>query len=211
MDFPIYIGTIRMGLTILQVKIPMMYFSPLTSFNVISKQYRPRWNATLCTRRHFIWIFTVCQSTCLPVSRIQRVKEENIQAALVVFFTFAIPYFQVELTGSSIYEYIHPNDHDEMAAILTMPQSYQPHIQGIVDNIHGIVLLNTLVSSISEIRNKREWCTIILWVLRLFDFIWIWRMLFIKSITFSRKNYKRNHCIKDGCVADTPTESTYNH
>lgn len=35
---------------------------------------------------------------------------------------------QVELTGSSIYEYIHPNDHDEMAAILTFQQPCNPHL-----------------------------------------------------------------------------------
>jgi len=35
---------------------------------------------------------------------------------------------QVELTGSSIYEYIHPNDHEEMAAILVLQQPCNPHI-----------------------------------------------------------------------------------
>ncbi|KAL4232936.1 putative secreted beta-glucosidase sim1 [Mactra antiquata] len=35
---------------------------------------------------------------------------------------------QVELTGSSIYEYIHPNDHDEMAAVLTVQQPCNPHL-----------------------------------------------------------------------------------
>ncbi|XP_045197307.2 single-minded homolog 2-like [Mercenaria mercenaria] len=35
---------------------------------------------------------------------------------------------QVELTGSSIYEYIHPNDHDEMGAVLTMQQPCNPHV-----------------------------------------------------------------------------------
>lgn len=28
-------------------------------------------------------------------------------------------FFQVELTGNSIYEYIHPADHDEMTAVLS--------------------------------------------------------------------------------------------
>jgi len=28
---------------------------------------------------------------------------------------------QVELTGNSIYEYLHPGDHDEMKAVLTPP------------------------------------------------------------------------------------------
>ncbi|XP_078618035.1 single-minded homolog 2-like isoform X1 [Branchiostoma floridae x Branchiostoma japonicum] len=35
---------------------------------------------------------------------------------------------QVELTGNSIYEYIHPADHEEMAAILTVHQPIHTHI-----------------------------------------------------------------------------------
>ncbi|XP_019896574.1 single-minded homolog 1-A [Esox lucius] len=34
---------------------------------------------------------------------------------------------QVELTGNSIYEYIHPADHDEMTAVLTACQPYHSH------------------------------------------------------------------------------------
>uniref|UniRef100_A0A3Q3L5I3 SIM bHLH transcription factor 1a n=1 Tax=Mastacembelus armatus TaxID=205130 RepID=A0A3Q3L5I3_9TELE len=34
---------------------------------------------------------------------------------------------QVELTGNSIYEYIHPEDHDEMTAVLTAHQPYHTH------------------------------------------------------------------------------------
>uniref|UniRef100_A0A7N8XKS7 Single-minded homolog 1-like n=1 Tax=Mastacembelus armatus TaxID=205130 RepID=A0A7N8XKS7_9TELE len=34
---------------------------------------------------------------------------------------------QVELTGNSIYEYIHPADHDEMTAVLTPHQPYHSH------------------------------------------------------------------------------------
>ncbi|KAK3096890.1 hypothetical protein FSP39_004473 [Pinctada imbricata] len=34
---------------------------------------------------------------------------------------------QVELTGNSIYEYIHPSDHDEMSAILTLHPHFHPH------------------------------------------------------------------------------------
>ncbi|CAB1420671.1 unnamed protein product [Pleuronectes platessa] len=33
---------------------------------------------------------------------------------------------QVELTGNSIYEYVHPADHDEMTAVLTPHQPYSP-------------------------------------------------------------------------------------
>ncbi|XP_030055543.1 single-minded homolog 2 isoform X1 [Microcaecilia unicolor] len=35
---------------------------------------------------------------------------------------------QVELTGNSIYEYIHPSDHDEMTAVLTAHQTLHPHL-----------------------------------------------------------------------------------
>uniref|UniRef100_A0A8C8VE50 SIM bHLH transcription factor 2 n=1 Tax=Pelusios castaneus TaxID=367368 RepID=A0A8C8VE50_9SAUR len=35
---------------------------------------------------------------------------------------------QVELTGNSIYEYIHPSDHDEMTAVLTVHQPLHPHL-----------------------------------------------------------------------------------
>ncbi|CAG2225176.1 SIM [Mytilus edulis] len=34
---------------------------------------------------------------------------------------------QVELTGNSVYEYIHPADHDEMTAVLTLAPPYQGH------------------------------------------------------------------------------------
>lgn len=41
---------------------------------------------------------------------------------------------QVELTGNSIYEYIHPADHDEMTAVLTAHQPYHSHfVQGKAD------------------------------------------------------------------------------
>ncbi|CAH0698548.1 unnamed protein product [Spodoptera exigua] len=38
-------------------------------------------------------------------------------------------YLMVELTGNSIYEYIHQSDHDEMTTVLSLqhPHSYQPH------------------------------------------------------------------------------------
>ena len=37
---------------------------------------------------------------------------------------------QVELTGNSIYEYVHPADHDEMTAVLTPHQPYSHLVQG---------------------------------------------------------------------------------
>lgn len=47
-----------------------------------------------------------------------------------------IPLLQVELTGNSIYEYIHPADHDEMTAVLTAHQPYHSHfVQGKVQRV----------------------------------------------------------------------------
>ena len=31
-----------------------------------------------CVLQHFIWVFTVCQSTCLEVSSLQKVKMTNL-------------------------------------------------------------------------------------------------------------------------------------
>lgn len=36
--------------------------------------------------------------------------------------------WQVELTGNSIYEYIHPSDHDEMTAVLTAHPPLHHHL-----------------------------------------------------------------------------------
>lgn len=47
------------------------------------------------------------------------------------FLLLPRPLSQVELTGNSIYEYIHPADHDEMTAVLTAHQPYHSHfVQG---------------------------------------------------------------------------------
>lgn len=47
------------------------------------------------------------------------------------FLLLSRPLSQVELTGNSIYEYIHPADHDEMTAVLTAHQPYHSHfVQG---------------------------------------------------------------------------------
>lgn len=44
---------------------------------------------------------------------------------------------QVELTGNSIYEYIHPSDHDEMTAVLAAHQPLHHHL------LQGIYFLQT--------------------------------------------------------------------
>ena len=64
--------------------------------------------------------------------------------------SFAVNYLsysqQVELTGNSIYEYVHPADHDEMTAVLTPHQPYHSHfVQGrvnkyILPRIHTVHL-----------------------------------------------------------------------
>ena len=75
MDFPIYIDTTSMELSILYLKgFPVksylifmyMYFCP-TFFFFIANSADPD------EMPHFIWVFTVCQSTCLLVSRMQRI------------------------------------------------------------------------------------------------------------------------------------------
>lgn len=56
---------------------------------------------------------------------------------------------QVELTGNSIYEYIHPADHDEMTAVLTAHQPYHSHfVQGKQQPKHNLTIqkLNMFVS-----------------------------------------------------------------
>lgn len=52
----------------------------------------------------------------------------NRQPFLVNYLSYSQ---QVELTGNSIYEYVHPADHDEMTAVLTPHQPYHSHfVQG---------------------------------------------------------------------------------
>lgn len=54
------------------------------------------------------------------------------RAARGGFLTPPFPPWQVELTGNSIYEYIHPSDHDEMTAVLAAHQPLHHHLlQGI--------------------------------------------------------------------------------
>jgi len=45
---------------------------------------------------------------------------------------------QVELTGNNIYEYLHPSDHDQLAALLNQPTACHPHL------LHGLTLYYTL-------------------------------------------------------------------
>ena len=48
---------------------------------------------------------------------------------------------QVELTGNSIFEYIHPSDHDEMTAVLSAHQPVPHHfLQGIL-TLHSLFIL----------------------------------------------------------------------
>uniref|UniRef100_A0A673LLD3 Single-minded homolog 1-A n=1 Tax=Sinocyclocheilus rhinocerous TaxID=307959 RepID=A0A673LLD3_9TELE len=51
---------------------------------------------------------------------------------------------QVELTGNSIYEYIHPADHDEMTAVLTAHQPYHSHF------VHGKTATTHLCTQINS-------------------------------------------------------------
>uniref|UniRef100_A0A668T7V2 SIM bHLH transcription factor 1b n=1 Tax=Oreochromis aureus TaxID=47969 RepID=A0A668T7V2_OREAU len=55
---------------------------------------------------------------------------------------------QVELTGNSIYEYIHPADHDEMIAVLTAHQPYHSHfVQGNQPSRCAILCVTSLCST----------------------------------------------------------------
>ena len=76
---------------------------------------------------------------------------------------------QVELTGNSIYEYIHPGDHDEMTALLTVHQPYHQYfIQG-MSTLTGTHYLTTwatcshLCASVTKQYNlvpaKKRWCS----------------------------------------------------
>lgn len=53
---------------------------------------------------------------------------------------------QVELTGNSIFEYIHPADHDEMSAVLSLHQASVPASPLL---LHG----ESLISNDSLLRN----------------------------------------------------------
>uniref|UniRef100_A0A3Q3FXL7 Single-minded homolog 1-like n=1 Tax=Labrus bergylta TaxID=56723 RepID=A0A3Q3FXL7_9LABR len=59
---------------------------------------------------------------------------------------------QVELTGNSIYEYVHPADHDEMTAVLTPHQPYHSHfVQGkthVLLNIPAVQMSTSLCNRI---------------------------------------------------------------
>lgn len=64
--------------------------------------------------------------------------------ALMCHFWDGCSFQQVELTGNSIYEYIHPADHDEMTAVLTAHQPYHSHfVHGNYQRRH-VVLYMTL-------------------------------------------------------------------
>lgn len=65
---------------------------------------------------------------CLPNAHLP----SPTRAAPGGFLTPPFPLWQVELTGNSIYEYIHPSDHDEMTAVLAAHQPLHHHLlQGI--------------------------------------------------------------------------------
>ncbi|ESO89288.1 hypothetical protein LOTGIDRAFT_106747 [Lottia gigantea] len=52
---------------------------------------------------------------------------------------------QVELTGNSIYEYIHPADHDEMTALLTIHHPYHTHILQVMIEKRLIIILSVII------------------------------------------------------------------
>lgn len=60
-----------------------------------------------------------------PFKKIVLYKRTYFLFYIRFLFTFSFP--QVELTGNSIYEYIDPTDHDEMASILALQQPTLQH------------------------------------------------------------------------------------
>ena len=79
MDFPPHIDTLSMGLPILSFKgskVELRSYDIFLSLKVVLILAN---NADL----HFIWVFTVCQSTHLGVPSIQRDKLENPNLAVL--------------------------------------------------------------------------------------------------------------------------------
>ena len=81
MDFPMYVERIRMNWPILyfkgsQVKISKLWCIAATK--ICFYLWQTVKTLMKCRNmRHFIWVFTVCQSTCFLVSVIKIVKNDN--------------------------------------------------------------------------------------------------------------------------------------
>lgn len=61
-------------------------------------------------------------SVHLGLSQVRRIEGSEVKSADEIFYCL-----QVELTGNSIYEYIHNFDQDEMAAVLSLQQNMYGH------------------------------------------------------------------------------------
>lgn len=72
-------------------------------------------------------LFKTETSCCSRVNKNTSVTRQSLPVNYVSYSQ------QVELTGNSIYEYVHPADHDEMTAVLTPHQPYHSHfVQGTI-------------------------------------------------------------------------------
>lgn len=66
-------------------------------------------------------------SVHLGLSQVKHTSVDDDDAAAAAALKWsALP--QVELTGNSIFEYIHPSDHDEMTAVLSLCQPTRHHL-----------------------------------------------------------------------------------
>lgn len=84
-------------------------------------------------RRRCIWdcLRSACSARIVfmiqPNSKYKKQQQQRLRVS-VRYLSYSQ---QVELTGNSIYEYVHPADHDEMTAVLTPHQPYHSHfVQG---------------------------------------------------------------------------------
>lgn len=74
---------------------------------------------------------------CIPVTQAPYLPIPHRRQSWKGFLTLPSLLRQVELTGNSIYEYIHPSDHDEMTAVLAAHQPLHHHL------LQGIYFLQT--------------------------------------------------------------------
>ncbi|KAM6290440.1 single-minded homolog 2 [Porphyrio hochstetteri] len=87
---------------------------------------------------------------------------------------------QVELTGNSIYEYIHPSDHDEMTAVLTAHQPLHPHLlQGAADDSPTLLVKGQVTTKYYRLLSKHGG--------------WVWVQSYATIVHNSRSS--RPHCI----------------
>ena len=88
MDSPIWFDTINLGWFIVYVKGSQVIISKLRCILVSEGFFSPCQTVQILMKClivwHFIWIFTVCQSTCSGVSSVQRVDKGCHETIIVL-------------------------------------------------------------------------------------------------------------------------------